>query len=119
MLFLNMVCLTVAAPKVNCPQIGPEVRALSQIFYRPHRTAEEDFCFKLMLEAIDKLLEVEEEMESSEGEFHDQADDEWIVIRGPLRGHNDTPFGRPTPGRPIGRLGVVHPQGIFGVFSYY
>jgi hypothetical protein len=28
----------------------------------------------------------------------------WIVIRGQLGGHNDTPFGRPTPG---------------GFFSYY
>jgi hypothetical protein len=30
-----------------------------------------------------------------EGEFHDQADSKWIVIRGPLslRGHNDTPCG--------------------------
>ena len=53
------------------------------------------------------------------GEFHDQGDAKWIVIRGPLRGHNDTPFGRPTPGRPIGRPGVGHPQGVFGVFSYY
>jgi hypothetical protein len=33
------------------------------------------------------------------GEFHDQGDAEWIVIRRPLRGHNDTPFGQPT-GRP-------------------
>jgi hypothetical protein len=32
-----------------------------------------------------------------EGEFHDQGDAKWIVIRGRLRGHNDTPFGRPTP----------------------
>jgi hypothetical protein len=37
----------------------------------------------------------------------------------PLRGHNDTPFGRPTPGHPIGRPGVSHPSGVFGVFSYY
>jgi hypothetical protein len=29
------------------------------------------------------------------------------------------PFGRLTPGRPIGRLGISHPQGVFGVFSYY
>jgi hypothetical protein len=50
---------------------------------------------------------------------HDQADAEWIVIRRPLRGHNDTPFGRPTPGRPIGRPGVCHPQGVFGAFRYY
>jgi tRNA C32,U32 (ribose-2'-O)-methylase TrmJ len=26
-------------------------------------------------------------------------------------------FGRPTPGRHIGRPGVGHPQGVFGVFS--
>jgi hypothetical protein len=53
------------------------------------------------------------------GKFHDQADAEWIVIRGSLRGHNDMPFGLPTPVRPIGRPGVGHPQGVFGVFSYY
>jgi hypothetical protein len=53
------------------------------------------------------------------GSFHDQADDERIVIRGPFRGHNDTPFGRPIPGRLVGRPGVGHPQGVFGVFSYY
>jgi hypothetical protein len=29
-----------------------------------------------------------------------------------------TLFGWPTPGRLIGRPGVGHPQGIFGVFSY-
>jgi hypothetical protein len=32
----------------------------------------------------------------SSGEFHDQADADWIVIRGQLRGHNDTPIGQPT-----------------------
>jgi hypothetical protein len=31
----------------------------------------------------------------------------------------DTPFGRPTPEPPIGRPGVGHSRGIFGVFSYY
>jgi hypothetical protein len=36
-----------------------------------------------------------------------------------LRGHNDKPFGWPTPGRPIGRPGAGHPQVVFGVFSYY
>jgi hypothetical protein len=41
------------------------------------------------------------------------------VIRLPLRGHNDTPFGQPTPGRPIGRPGVGRPLGVFGGFSYY
>jgi hypothetical protein len=39
------------------------------------------------------------------GESHDQADAEWIVIRTQLRGHNDTPFGRPAPGH-LGHLGV-------------
>jgi hypothetical protein len=34
-------------------------------------------------------------------------------------GHNDTPFGRPTQGKPIGRPGVGHPQSVFYVFSYY
>jgi hypothetical protein len=34
-----------------------------------------------------------------------------LVIRGPLRGHNDTPFGRPTPGRPVGRPGGWPPEG--------
>jgi hypothetical protein len=37
------------------------------------------------------------------GKFHDQGDAKWIVIRGQLRGHNDTP----TRGQPIGRLGVL------------
>jgi hypothetical protein len=37
------------------------------------------------------------------GKFHDQGEAKWIVIRGQLKGHNDTPFGRPTPGRPIDR----------------
>ena len=50
------------------------------------------------------------------GKFHDQGDTEWIVIRGQLGGHNDTPFGRPTPGRPISRPGVGRPQGVLGVF---
>jgi hypothetical protein len=48
-----------------------------------------------------------------------KADAEWIVIRRPLRGHNDTSFGRSTPGWTIGRPGVGHPHGVFGVFCYY
>jgi hypothetical protein len=43
------------------------------------------------------------------GEFHDQGDAKWIVIRVPLKGHNDTPCGWPTPSWPIGRLRVGHP----------
>ena len=47
-----------------------------------------------------------------EGRFHDQEDAKWIVIRGQLRGHNNMPFGWPTPGWPIIRLGIGHPQGL-------
>jgi hypothetical protein len=43
----------------------------------------------------------------------------WIVIRGQLRGHNDTPFGRPTHNRPFYRPCNCRPKGIFGGFSYY
>jgi hypothetical protein len=50
------------------------------------------------------------------GKFHDQGDAKWIVIRRQLRGHNDTCFGWPTPGRPISLPGVGRPSGIF---SYY
>jgi hypothetical protein len=48
--------------------------------------------------------------------FHDQGDAKWIVIREQLRVHNDMPFRWPTPGWPISRPGVGHPEGIFGVF---
>jgi hypothetical protein len=54
------------------------------------------------------------------GEFHDQRDAKWIVIKGQLWCHNDTPFGRPTLGRPIGRPGGFgHPQSVYGVLHYY
>jgi hypothetical protein len=43
--------------------------------------------------------------EQDGGKFHDQADAKWIVIRGSLSGHNDTPCGRPTPSRPFGHPG--------------
>jgi hypothetical protein len=52
------------------------------------------------------------------GEFHDQGDAKWIVIRGHLRGHNDILVRRPTPRRPISLLGVSYPQGLSSVFSY-
>jgi hypothetical protein len=51
------------------------------------------------------------------GEFHDQGDAKWIVIRGHLRGHNDTPFGQPTPGQPIGCPGAGRLQRVFGGLS--
>jgi hypothetical protein len=51
------------------------------------------------------------------GEFHDQADAKWIVIRTSLWGHNDTPCRLPSPGRPIGHPGSGHPEGVIGVFQ--
>jgi hypothetical protein len=52
-------------------------------------------------------------------EFQYQGDAKRIVIRMQLRGHNDTPFGRPTPDRPIGPPVVGCPQGVYGSLSYY
>jgi hypothetical protein len=52
------------------------------------------------------------------GEFHDQGDAKWIVIRGQLRGHNNTPFGWPTPSWPISHPRVGRRQGLFGSLSY-
>jgi hypothetical protein len=54
----------------------------------------------------------------AEGDSHDQADTRRIVIRGPLRGHNDTPYRWPTPVRPVSRPGVGRPQGVFGIFQH-
>jgi hypothetical protein len=51
------------------------------------------------------------------GEFHDQGDAKWIVIRGQLRGPNDTPFGRPTPGRLIGVFGYYSSKFLKSGFS--
>jgi hypothetical protein len=45
------------------------------------------------------------------GEFHDQGDARWVVIRGQLRRRNDTPFRWPTPGQPIGQPGGWLPEG--------
>ena len=70
-------------------------------------------------EEIEKHEKKPENSRVAAGECHDQADAEWVVIRRPFRGHNDTPLGQPTPGRPFGRLGVGHPTGVFGGFSYY
>jgi hypothetical protein len=53
------------------------------------------------------------------GKFHDQRDAKRIVIRGQLKGHNDTPFRWPTPGRTISRLVVGRPQGVFGSLSFF
>jgi hypothetical protein len=50
------------------------------------------------------------------GGSHDQEDAEWIVSRGQLRGHNDTTFGWPAPGRPSGRPGSGLLTGVFCMF---
>jgi hypothetical protein len=41
------------------------------------------------------------------GKFHDQGDAKGIVVRGPLRHHNDMPCRRPMPSRPFGRPYLV------------
>jgi hypothetical protein len=50
------------------------------------------------------------------GESHDQADAEWMVIRTQLRGHNDTAFRRPAPAGPPAARGL---RAYFVCFSYY
>jgi hypothetical protein len=50
------------------------------------------------------------------GELHDQGDAKWMLNRRSLWGHNDTPCGRPAPGRPIGRPGSGRPQGVIRDF---
>jgi hypothetical protein len=50
------------------------------------------------------------------GGSHDQADAKRITTRTQPRGHNDTPFGRPAPGRPSGRPGSGRPSGVFCMF---
>jgi hypothetical protein len=67
----------------------------------------------------DQILVFFSHVDGHLGGGHGLADAEWIVIRRPLRGHDDTLFGRPNPGRSIGCPGVGHPQGVFGIFSYY
>jgi hypothetical protein len=47
------------------------------------------------------------------------GDARWIVIRGQLRGHNDTPFGRPTPAGLSAAREVGRPLGVFGGLGYY
>jgi hypothetical protein len=45
----------------------------------------------------------------AEGEFQGLVDVEWIVIRGLLRSHTDTPCGRPTPWPTYRPPGGGHP----------
>jgi hypothetical protein len=71
-------------------------------------------------EAEKKMMDVEVKVGTHRCGAHDQADAEWIVIRRPLWDHNDTPFGRPVPGRPsrAGR-GLAALRAYFVCFSYY
>jgi hypothetical protein len=48
-----------------------------------------------------------EKRDNTQGECHDQADAEWIVIRTQIWGHSDMPFGRPAL------------RAYFVCFSYY
>jgi hypothetical protein len=43
-------------------------------------------------------------MMNGQGKFHDQGDAKWIVIRGQIRGHNDTPYQPPGGWPPSGRI---------------
>jgi hypothetical protein len=52
------------------------------------------------------------------GDFHDQADAEWIVFRGQLRGHIDTPCGRPT-GWLQPPTGLSATQGLATLRAYF
>jgi hypothetical protein len=49
------------------------------------------------------------------GEFHDQGDAKWMIIRRSLWSHNNTPCGRPAYQPP----GVWPPAGRNGWFRYY
>jgi hypothetical protein len=80
-------------------------------FRQAHRSLEktekdhirETVCFGVLLPTailgvLAKVLEITRGIsESAAGGCYDWADAELIVIRGPLKGPNDTPFGRPTP----------------------
>jgi hypothetical protein len=52
------------------------------------------------------------------GGYHDLLEAKWLVIRGPLRGHNDTPCRRPTPGRPGGLALGLAVLRAYLVFSF-
>jgi hypothetical protein len=47
------------------------------------------------------------EIVSVSGNILDQGGAKWIVNRGLLRGHNDTPCRRPTPDRPAAARGLA------------
>jgi hypothetical protein len=53
------------------------------------------------------------------GEFDNQGDTKWIVIRGLLRVHKDTPFGWLTPAGLLAARGLAALRAYLVVFSYY
>jgi hypothetical protein len=94
MLFLNMVCLTVALtlPSTGClPDPG----------------------IHLVEERQQRLVQVPLGGGEAVGGSHDEADAEWILIRRPLWGHNDTPAGLSA------ALGLAALWAYFVFFSYY
>jgi hypothetical protein len=123
MLFLNMVCLTVASVKSPSFEASTDPRKKEELWSDKHAPTGADqlsvhpkkvqevkqwfnsyFSFGGCVVAPFLLLTGPSGCgKSSTGEFHDQADAKWMVIRGPLRGHSDTPCRQPTPGRKIGR----------------
>jgi hypothetical protein len=53
------------------------------------------------------------------GEFHDQGDARWIVIRGQLRGYNDTPSGGQPPADLSATRGLAALRVYLVFFDYY
>ena len=70
--------------KTGVWRIGAEVAGISRLFAPPHRTPQEDFCLKLMLQALNVMLQMdvaedgeeEEEEEEEEQEEEVEEDDE-------------------------------------------
>jgi hypothetical protein len=58
-------------------------------------------------------------MLSAQGEFHDEGEAKWIVIRGQLIGHINTPCGRPTLAGLSAAWGLAARSGYLVVLSYY
>jgi hypothetical protein len=80
------------------------ISASSENLHLEIKDVEKNFVTHVCKYSID-LETVETEL----GEFHVQVEANWLIIRVPLRGHNDTPCGRLIPSRPIGRSGVGRP----------
>jgi hypothetical protein len=88
-----------------------DIVCLIVVFTAEHREARSGFAGDRWVEQGDGSVFLDDE-----GEFRDQGEAEWIVIRRSLWGHNDMPFWRPTSGRLIGSPWSGRPQGVIGVF---